>query len=335
MDIKKLEAWYQKNHRDLPFRASNQPYAIWVSEIMLQQTQVETVLPYFDKFMKNYPTINDLAKAHLDDLRKSVEGLGYYRRFKLMHQAANHIMEKHRGNFPTTYEDVLCLPGVGQYTAGAIMSIAYNQPYSALDGNVIRVLSRYYGLHDDFRIQKNKNKLNHINQDIISLATPRIYTQALMELGALICRPKQPKCSTCPIQKDCVAYHQELTEKLPVLSPLNKPKEINYITLIIEDEKHVYLRKRHESLLEGMYEYPQYEAESIAYVINHLEENHIQIRCHHESTTYKHVFSHQIWNMHVYRCHLVDDQKLAWIKVKKENLMNIPMGIAHRKIKMF
>lgn len=334
MDIKAIESWYIKNHRKLKFRETVDPYHIWISEIMLQQTQVETVIPYFERFIEIYPQIKDLANTDLEKLRKVVEGLGYYRRFKLMHQAALKIMKSHHGVFPKNYDEVLKLPGIGKYTAGAIMSIAYHKPYSALDGNVIRVLSRYYGIEDDFRLQKNKDKLNQKNQDIIASATPQIYTQALMELGALVCRPKNPKCDICPIQEHCVAYHQNLTDILPVLSKLSKPKVFNYITLVISDNKHVYLRKREESLLEGMYEYPQYEAESMFYVKDLLAEKGVFIDCHEVCHTYKHVFSHQTWHMDVFQCRLIKNPDSSWIPVLKQDITNVPMGIAHRKISL-
>ncbi|TNF07568.1 MAG: A/G-specific adenine glycosylase [Bacillota bacterium] len=333
MDIKKLEFWYQKNHRKLSFRETRQPYHIWISEIMLQQTQVDTVLPFFERFIKKYPTVFELANTTLDDLRKTVEGIGYYRRFKLMHEAAQVIVEKYHGVFPNNYDEVIALPGIGSYTAGAIMSIAYNKPYSALDGNVIRVLSRYYGIDDDFRIEKNRKKLNQKNQEIIMHATPNIYTQALMELGAIICRPYNPDCNHCPIQEHCVAFHQDLTEKLPYLSKLSKPKEISYITLIIQDEQGAYyLRKRNEKLLEGMYEFPQYEAESIDYVCDMLNEEGISIIALQDLGDIKHVFSHQVWHMHIYRCVLKSKPHDSWEKIQDYTMDHVPMAVAHRKI---
>ena len=332
MDIKKLEAWYVENYRDLPFRKTQDPYTIWVSEIMLQQTQVETVLPFFESFMKKYPNVQALAKADIEILRKDVEGIGYYRRFKLMHEAAQVIVNQFSGEFPKTYEEILSLPGIGHYTAGAIMSIAYNKPYSALDGNVIRVLSRYYGIEDDFRIEKNKKNLNQINQKIIEKATPRIYTQALMELGAVICKPRQAKCELCPIQEQCFANQNQVVDQLPFLSKLKKQKEISYITLVIENEDDIYLNKRSEKLLEGMYEYPQYEAENIFYVLDQLKDDGIELICQEDEKTYRHVFSHQIWVMKVYKCRLLSKPHPHWIAIKKTELNHIPMGIAHRKI---
>jgi A/G-specific adenine glycosylase len=243
MDIKKLEAWYESNHRKLLFRESLDPYKIWISEIMLQQTQVETVLPFFKSFITKYPTVEMLAQTDQETLKKDVQGLGYYRRFKYMLLAAKQIVKNDKG-FPKTYKEVLALPGVGKYTAGAIMSIAYNKPYSALDGNVIRVLSRYLNLSDDFRVEKNKKMLDHANQEFIESATPRIYTQSIMELGALICRPKNPKCEICPLNEHCIAYELNIQETLPVMKKLKDKKEFNYITLKLYNlDNQIVLRK--------------------------------------------------------------------------------------------
>lgn len=332
MQIKKLEKWYSDHHRKLPFRESKNPYQIWVSEIMLQQTQVETVLPFFERFIFKYPNIEVLANANEEVLQKDVEGLGYYRRFKNMHLAAQEIIEKHQGLFPKTYHDLINLPGIGKYTAGAIMSIAYNKPYSALDGNVIRVLSRYMGYDQDMRLEKNKKLLDQINQENIEKANPYIYTQAMMELGALVCRPKNPKCVDCPLSETCYAYEHQMTSVLPMLSKLKQKKEFNWITLIIEDDSAYYLRKRDEQLLHNMYEYPQFSYESIQSVLDELEDKDVFIEIMDEPTFYDHVFTHQIWKMTVYHARLLAKPLAEWIRVKKEELNQLPMAIAHRKI---
>lgn len=332
MDVKKLETWYQKNHRKLSFRETKNPYHIWVSEIMLQQTQVDTVLPYFEQFIVKFPTIKDLAEVHEEVLMKQVEGLGYYRRFRNMQKTAQEIIAKFQGIFPKTYEDVLSLPGIGAYTAGAIMSIAYNKPYSALDGNVIRVLSRYLGDERDMRIEKNKKDLNRMNQSYVEQSHPEIYTQAMMELGATLCKPKNPVCEYCPLAKHCVAYEQNRQHELPFLTKLKEPKAFHYITLIIEDDDYLYLRKRDEELLKGMYEYPQYPNESISSIEDELMDKHIVIKINDESERYKHVFSHQIWNMEAHRAILISGIDASWTKVKKDQIKKLPMAIAHRKI---
>lgn len=336
MDINNLEKWYLKNHRMLSFRETKDPYLIWVSEIMLQQTQVESVLPFFERFIAKYPNVETLADASEDALQKDVEGLGYYRRFRNMHKTAKMILEKHSGLFPDTYEQIIELPGIGKYTAGAIMSIAHNKPFSALDGNVIRVLSRYLGIDSNMRQEKNKRVLDNLNQEYIEKAHPSIYSQALMELGAMICRPKNPKCEICPLEEHCVAYERDLTNLIPVLSRLNNKKIYHFITLIIKTEYGIYLRKRDEKLLFGMYEYPQFEAESIHSVLYELESKGIIIELTDENPTqYRHIFTHQIWMMDVYFAKTLSGKLKDWILVDQKRIMEIPMAIAHRKILFF
>ncbi|MBU1142921.1 MAG: A/G-specific adenine glycosylase [Firmicutes bacterium] len=334
MDIQRLEAWYEKNHRKLIFRETNNPYFIWVSEIMLQQTQVEAVLPFFERLIKKYPTVLELSKAEETVFQKDVEGLGYYRRFKNMLKASRIIVNDFSGVFPNRYEELIKLPGIGKYTAGAIMSIAYNEPYSALDGNVIRVLSRFLGNDLDMRVEKNKRILDQKNQTYIEQATPKIYTQAMMELGAKICRPKNPKCEDCPLQEQCFAYLNDQTDKFPLLSRLKDKKEFNYITLLISFKDKICLRKRTESLLEGMYEYPQYEVESISNIVDDLENQGIHVSYYQYQKTYKHIFTHQIWNMHVYKMVVKEKVLEDWVLIEKEKINELPMAIAHRKIKL-
>lgn len=332
MNITALETWYLANHRPLPFRENSNPYYIWVSEIMAQQTQIETVIPYFERFIKRYPTLKDLAETDSDTLHKMVEGIGYYRRFQHMHDAAKFIMDKFLGVFPNTYEDVKSLPGVGEYTAGAIMSIAFNQPYSATDGNVIRVLSRYYGIQEDMRLPANRKRIDQRNQTLIEHATPRIYTQAIMELGALICRPQKPLCESCPLRETCVAYKNKLTETIPLITRPDKAKTIHFITLILSYENQIALVKKEEGLLKGMYLYPQYENTSIEFVQHQLETDGFVI----ENTTfladYRHVFSHQIWKMSVYLLGLKSMPKNPTMSFVSD-VNSLPMAVAHRKIK--
>lgn len=321
--IKHLEAWYLENHRLLPFRESHQPYHIWISEIMLQQTQVETVLPYYNNFIKVYPSIEDLANTSEEALFKVIEGLGYYRRFKFMLKAAKKIVSEHNGVFPSTYKEVLALPGVGEYTAGAIMSIAYNKPFSATDGNVIRVLSRIKDIKLDMRLEKNKNKIKSLNQSLIEDAHPEIYTQAIMELGALVCKPKNPKCDECPLSKFCMAYELGTQEQRPYLSKKAKKKTVHYNVYIIKNNSQIYLRKRTEKLLGGMYEFPQYE-------VNKTLDFKFEII---KSLGHKkHVFTHLVWEMDVYEIKLLSKAFDDWQLIDIDQLNQYPMATAHKKI---
>ncbi len=199
---------------------------------------------------------------------------------------------------------------------------------------MIRVLARYLNLKDDFRIEKNRKNLDIINQDYINHATPKVYTQAMMELGATVCRPKNPKCEQCPLNEHCIAYELNIQVELPFLSKLKDKVEFHYITLKIRDKNgNIYLRKRTENLLEGMYEYPQFESESIRNVISLIEEKDIYINVLSQEKTYKHVFTHQVWYMDVYEVSLIRGVDKQWIQATKDELQNLPMAIAHRKIK--
>jgi len=334
MEIEKLEAWYVKNRRELPFRLFKDAYRIWVSEIMLQQTQVDTVLPYYERFLKVYPTVIELAKTSEEVLHKMVEGLGYYRRFGNMLLAAREIVEKHAGNFPSTYDEIRALPGIGKYTAGAILSIAYNQPYSALDGNVIRVLSRYLSIKGDMRQEKNRKQLDAINQSLIEKAHPEIYTQAIMELGALVCKPIKPLCAECPLSDTCFAFAHQAVEEYPEISKTKAKKILHFVTFILHKDGKLVLRKREENLLKGMYLYPQVEAASLEDAIKNLAHTGVELNITQHLGIYKHVFSHQTWVMDVYEAEVLKGMPEGCILVSDQAFEKLPMAVAHKKIVM-
>nr|WIF89198.1 A/G-specific adenine glycosylase [Acholeplasma laidlawii] len=224
----RLFEWYQANKRDLPFRKTDNPYHIWVSEIMLQQTQVDTMLPFYDRFLTIFPTIHDLADAAIDDVLKVVQGIGYYKRFRMLHKGAQYVIDHHDGKLPEDYFKILKIPGIGAYTAGAIMSIAFHKPYPATDGNVIRVLSRVKMLEDDFRLDKHKKKLNELNKELIENSNnPYLYTQSMMELGATVCKVSNPLCDNCPLQDLCLANINNVQQNYPKMSPLRTKKKSN------------------------------------------------------------------------------------------------------------
>jgi A/G-specific adenine glycosylase len=257
-----LQKWFINHQRDLPFRHTTNPYLIWVSEVMLQQTQMDTMLPYYERFMNQFPTVYVLAQASLEHVLTLVQGIGYYRRFKLLHQGAKYIVEMYQGTIPNQYDLVRSIPGVGDYTAGAIMSIAFHAPYAATDGNVIRVLSRYYGISTNLTLQKERKRLHAIHQHNIENAQPYTYTQAVMELGALVCKPVQPACSQCPIQKTCYAFQHNMVQKLPILEKKVKHTQILFHTCMWIKNNRLALVKNNRSLLEGMYLLPQIEVDA-------------------------------------------------------------------------
>ncbi|MBI3615380.1 MAG: A/G-specific adenine glycosylase [Candidatus Omnitrophica bacterium] len=255
---KNLSAWYQKNARkDLPWRKTRDPYRIWVSETMLQQTQVSTVIPYYQKFLKKFPSVETLAKAPLTAVLDSWSGLGYYFRAKNLHSAAQEIVSRHNGRLPRETSELLKLPGIGRYTAGAVASIAYDRPAPILDGNVIRVLCRYFGIRQDPREAPTQKKLWELSQRLVPSENPGDFNQAMMELGALVCTPRAPACPACPIRSGCRARKLGLQEKIPPPRLTPERKRIRYLCGILEDNEAVLLARRPMSgLLPGLWEFP-------------------------------------------------------------------------------
>lgn len=226
-----LVAWYKKHHRNLPWRQGADPYSIWVSEIMLQQTQVATVIPYFERWMRTFPTVEALAQAKLDDVLANWQGLGYYSRARNLHRSAR-ILANAQGGFPTSIEDLRKLPGVGRYTAGAIASIAFDQPVPAVDGNVERVVTRLQALRGDPKVAPTAQRIVQTVTDWLSFASPRSLNQALMELGALVCTSDSPHCGRCPLLSFCVAQRAQQVSQFPESRPRPKPQKRSVVVLV-------------------------------------------------------------------------------------------------------
>lgn len=260
--------WYHKEKRNLPWRATNDPYAIWISEIMLQQTRVETVIGYFYRFMEQFPTIQDLAAAEEQKLLKVWEGLGYYSRARNLKAAAQQIVAEFDGEMPQSIEEIRSLKGIGPYTAGAIGSIAFGLPEPAIDGNVMRVVSRLFCIEADIAKASSRRPFDDAMRTIISPDEPGEFNQALMDLGSRICTPTTPKCEECPISQYCLAYAENRQTDFPVKSKKAKPKDVYYIAGAIEDQGSFLLVQRPETgLLASMWHFPlvevtkeQYEA---------------------------------------------------------------------------
>ncbi len=263
-----LLAWFAKNARDLPWRRTSDPYAIWVSEIMLQQTQVKTVIPYWDRWMRELPTIESLAKANPEKIHKLWEGLGYYTRVRNMQNAAQFIGQAHAGKFPEKFDDVLALPGIGRYTAGAICSIAYNQPTPILDGNVIRVLTRVFGISENPKDKKANERLWTLAQELVVHATRNTQhatpcshlNQSLMELGALICNPRDPKCLVCPIAKHCFAFQNNRVSEFPNLEKRATATARRFTAFVIEHDGKFLVQQRPAGVVNAhLWEFPNVE----------------------------------------------------------------------------
>ena len=254
--VSDLLAWYALDARDLPWRRTRDPYAIWVSEIMLQQTQVKTVIPYWERWMKTLPTIASVAAAPSDQIYKLWEGLGYYTRVRNLQKAAQVIVAQHGGKFPAEFDSVLALPGIGRYTAGAICSIAFNQPTPILDGNVIRVLTRLFAIAENPKAKEANARLWQLAGQLVreaSISPPRapspeprasFLNQSLMELGALICTPRQPQCLICPVQKCCEACQLQRTEEFPNLGERVASTARQFMAFAVESRGEVFVRQR-------------------------------------------------------------------------------------------
>lgn len=290
--VPNLIKWYQQNHRPLPFRDHPTPYMTWVSEIMLQQTRIEAVLPHYEAFMKAFPTIKDLANAEESYLLKLWEGLGYYSRARNLQKAARVIVKDYDGILPADYQLLQKLPGIGEYTAGAIASIAYQLPVPAVDGNVLRVFSRLTDCHDNILEPSTKKKLTEVVSSVLPSDTPGTFNEAVMELGETICLPNTtPHCEQCAFQKVCKAHKQHTEVDLPVRIKSTKRRiEDKTVYLIITDENipRILLHKRDSSgLLANLWEFPV-----------DLPVQDFKI-CHQKDLPDgKHLFSHIQWNLH-------------------------------------
>lgn len=250
--------WYQKEKRNLPWRYNQDPYRVWISEIMLQQTRVDTVIDYYYRFMEAFPTIADLAKAPEDKLLKIWEGLGYYSRARNLQAAAKQILNEFGGQFPNTIDDIRSLKGIGPYTAGAIGSISFKLSEPAIDGNVMRVVSRLFCIEADIAKASSRKVFDEAMRKIISHEEPGDFNQAMMDLGSSICTPKAPKCEVCPIQAFCLAFKEQRQTEFPVKSKKLKPKDVYYVAGVIENNQQEFLlQQRPESgLLASMWLFP-------------------------------------------------------------------------------
>ncbi|MDQ0362595.1 A/G-specific adenine glycosylase [Breznakia pachnodae] len=309
--------WYDEYARVLPWRSEPLPYYVWVSEIMLQQTRVEAVKPYFARFIKRLPTLKDLAEVDDDELRKLWEGLGYYNRVRNMKKCAIECMDKYNGFLPSAYEELIELPGIGSYTAGAIASIAYKEVVPAVDGNVLRVFSRLLASYDDIGKESTKKKFHTIIQEYVSKDRPDAFNQAVMEIGAMVCVPNSaPRCNICPIVSYCQAYETGKEHVLPIKEKkLKRRIEKRTIVVMVHDGK-VVLRKRPQTgLLADLYEFINLEGYHTKKQLKELFNDSYTIKSIEKLPTSKHIFSHVEWHMHGYLIEVenVNDELLASI----------------------
>lgn len=336
MSLKKLTrpllAWYRENARDLPWRHTEDPYRIWVSEIMLQQTRVAAVLGYYDRFLKELPDVQSLANASEERLLKLWEGLGYYSRVRNMQKAAVQIIEEFEGKFPRTYEELLSLSGIGEYTAGAIASAAYGVRVPAVDGNVLRVISRLNEHDGDITDPKVKKVFREEMFSMLpeSAEDMRIFNQAMMELGATICVPNGlPKCNDCPLRTYCKACMNHTTDFYPVKSPKKSRRIENKNVFMLVCDGKIALRKRTEGgLLAGLWEFPNAPAMDDMEVYAYLKKQGLSVIEWKKQISAKHIFTHVEWHMMGYVLQVTSDGTDDYVWADMELFMELALPSA-------
>lgn len=296
----KLVKWYLLNSRNLPWRDTRDAYKIWLSEIILQQTRVKQGLPYYERFIRQYPTVGSLANAPEQEVLRLWQGLGYYTRARNLHKCAKAVIQHHKGKFPDSYHQLKELPGIGDYTAAAVASIAFREPVAVVDGNVFRVLSRVFGIDTVINSPEGKKVFSELANSLIDAQQPDVYNQAVMELGALVCKPKNPDCAECPLQSGCFAYAKKLQHALPVKIKLKKSRKRYFYYVVIEHDRTLLMKKRAEKdIWLGLFDFHLVEKSRPVRIEKLLNETALKklIRKTDDvriSRLYKHILTHQI-----------------------------------------
>ncbi|CAM1343182.1 A/G-specific adenine glycosylase [Tenacibaculum aestuarii] len=326
---KQLIFWYLQNKRELPWRKTKDPYRVWLSEIMLQQTRVAQGLPYFLKFTETFPTVFDLAKAEESEVLKLWQGLGYYSRARNLHFTAKYISEEFKGVFPKSYKELLQLKGVGDYTASAIASICYDEPVAVVDGNVYRVLSRYFGVATPINSTKGIKEFKELAQTVIDATQPGVYNQAIMDFGALHCKPQNPLCDECPLAESCVALASNSLKEFPVKEKKIKIKKryFNYLVPVTEDNQTVLEERVGKGIWQGLYQFPLVETKKETDEKELIEHDQF-VKLFPEETTISlfnkedivHKLSHQhlVTKFWVVKTTNVSENTMSWSKVKEQ-----------------
>lgn len=332
----KLLAWYEENGRDLLWRQDTTLYKVWISEVMLQQTRVDAVEPYFKRFLEKFPDMRSLADAPEEDVLHAWQGLGYYSRARNLRTGVSEVLARYGGELPQTRQEVESLTGVGNYTAGALLSIVHGIPEPAVDANVLRVFSRLFCLQQSISSASGRRCVTSLVREVIPADRPGDFNQAIMDLGSSICG-REPQCPKCPLSAECLAYREGRQSQLPLKSKKTKPKPVSMIVGIFSKDGRYYLRKRpDDGLLGGMWEFPTVEllgepVETLQSLLSgSARVDWVEYWCN-----LQHVFSHRVWNMQVYRCMVSDlDQVLpangSWLKLSDINAL--PLGKPHRVI---
>ncbi|MCM3759071.1 A/G-specific adenine glycosylase [Sporosarcina aquimarina] len=325
-----LLSWYHQEKRDLPWRRTSNPYYIWVSEVMLQQTRVDTVIPYYERFITSFPTMESLAEAEEERVLKHWEGLGYYSRVRNLQAGVKEVVENYDGKIPQSRVEILNLRGIGPYTAGAVLSIAYGVPEHAVDGNVMRVFSRLFLIEADIAIPKSKKVFEQRVMEIIDETDPSSFNQAIMELGATICTPN-PRCLLCPVREFCSAFEKGKQEKLPIKTKKLKKKVMTIHSFAISEPGGKWLLRKRQAngLLGDFWEFPQIEYVPTMDSIDALKnDTGLLIEQGEAYAQFKHIFSHVTWNVEGFHAVLVDQSPIpeGYRFFTEEELGQIPQS---------
>ena len=325
-----LTDWYRRERRDLPWRRTGNPYWIWISEVMLQQTRVDTVIPYYLRFTERYPTMEDLAYAPEQELMKNWEGLGYYSRVRNLQAGVREAYETY-GEVPADPERFRKLKGVGPYTAGAVMSIAFGIPAPAVDGNVMRVLSRVLLIEEDIAKPKTRKIFEEAVMDLIDRDDPSSFNQGLMELGATVCTPTRPKCLLCPVREWCGAYHEGREESLPFKSKKKKQETVPQTVIAVKspDGRWLLEQRPDDGLLAGMWQFPTAETGDPAEAVRQITERHrLDLGPLKEAVRFKHIFTHRIWEVEAFEATSsavgVPSGRSGWFLPEEINSLMLP-----------
>ena len=333
-----LLSWFDLEKRDLPFRKNRNPYRVWVSEIMLQQTKVDTVIPYYNNWIKSYPDIISVCESSESSLLKSWEGLGYYSRCRNFHKAAKIVCEKYDAKIPDSWDKFRSLPGVGDYTAGAVLSIAFKKPFIALDGNVKRVMARILG-----RKKLSKYNILRFTSDLnkwLDHNRPGDFNEAMMELGACICIPQSPKCYKCPISKFCTAYKSGSPLNYPIKKKNKRVPHYTFVGCLIKQKNKILIQKRKNNMLNGLWEIPNKRVNNINHIIkelnNYINEHYgFDIKIRKQLVTVSHSYSHFKMKLILFECKKFGriknyNQTYNWIK--KSDISNYAFHKVNHKI---
>ena len=329
-----LTVWYQQNKRDLPWRTKNDPYWVWVSEIILQQTRVDQGTAYFLRFIDRFPDVNALASAPENEVLKVWQGLGYYSRARNMHIAARQIVNEFNGFFPDTIINIEKLKGIGSYTAAAIASIAFGLPYAVIDGNVYRVLSRVFGIETPIDTSTGKREFSELANLLLDRQNPAVFNEALMEFGALQCTPQNPDCNRCPFQDQCIAFTKNTIAILPVKSKKTKVKNRFFNYLFISQQEYFYIEKREENdIWRNLYQLPLIESAKALTIDELLTDKQfksffegLEVVIHSLSPEIIHILTHQRLHVQFLKITIPESEiSLPWLKVLPEEIHDYPV----------